>query len=196
MRGSVPEVLDLVRIAVQIVELAPIDAAVNGQAPAAATTAAFRGSYWTPAQMLCHHAGNGCALEPGDLLGSGTVSGPGEDSRACLAEISELGKSRSTSTVKRGPGSRMATRSISGRGPRARAMSASGSASVGAKSPRPRVGRGPPDSQRRYPVIHLETSDNRRIGQVSAAPLPALIAGFSSSLLRCLGADTKVSSTI
>ena len=51
----------------------------------------FRGTYWTPAQMLCHHASNGCELRPGDLFGSGTVSGPTPESRACLAEINEKG---------------------------------------------------------------------------------------------------------
>lgn len=51
----------------------------------------FRDIYWTPAQMLCHHASNGCRLQPGDLFGSGTVSGPAQESRACLAEINEKG---------------------------------------------------------------------------------------------------------
>ena len=52
----------------------------------------FRDTYWTPAQMLCHHASNGCELRPGDLFGSGTVSGPTPESRACLAEINEKGR--------------------------------------------------------------------------------------------------------
>ena len=51
----------------------------------------FREMYWTPTQMLCHHASNGCELQPGDLFGSGTVSGPTRQSRACLAEINEKG---------------------------------------------------------------------------------------------------------
>ena len=51
----------------------------------------FRNTYWTPAQLLCHHASNGCELQPGDLFGSGTVSGPTPESRACLAEINERG---------------------------------------------------------------------------------------------------------
>ncbi len=42
--------------------------------------------YWTPAQMLTHHTSNGCDLHPGDLLGSGTVSGPTKESRGCLQE--------------------------------------------------------------------------------------------------------------
>jgi fumarylacetoacetase len=47
--------------------------------------------YWTAAQLLTHHASNGCNLQPGDLLGSGTVSGPGEDARGCLLEITRRG---------------------------------------------------------------------------------------------------------
>src|SRR5690606_14859878 len=35
-----------------------------------------RDMYWTVAQLLAHHASNGCNLRPGDLLGSGTISGP------------------------------------------------------------------------------------------------------------------------
>ncbi|MCR4341101.1 MAG: fumarylacetoacetase [Gemmatimonadaceae bacterium] len=47
--------------------------------------------YWTPAQMLAHHASNGCNLRPGDLLASGTVSGSSEDSRGCLMERTSRG---------------------------------------------------------------------------------------------------------
>lgn len=59
--------------------------------PARLTLTNFKHSYWTFAQMLVHHASNGCNLQPGDLLGSGTVSGPDEGSRACLAEINARG---------------------------------------------------------------------------------------------------------
>jgi fumarylacetoacetase len=41
--------------------------------------------------MIAHHASNGCNLRPGDLLGSGTVSGATDDSRACLLEITKRG---------------------------------------------------------------------------------------------------------
>jgi fumarylacetoacetase len=47
--------------------------------------------YWTPAQMVAHHASNGCNLRPGDLLASGTVSGSSEDSRGCLMELTNRG---------------------------------------------------------------------------------------------------------
>ncbi len=56
-------------------------------APHVITTAPFQNMYWTPAQMVAHHTSNGCNLLPGDLLGSGTVSGPAEGAEACIAEI-------------------------------------------------------------------------------------------------------------
>src|ERR1700733_8615028 len=42
---------------------------------------------WTLAQMVAHHASNGCPLKPGDLIGSGTVSGPEKENRGCLLEL-------------------------------------------------------------------------------------------------------------
>ena len=47
--------------------------------------------YWTPAQLLAHHTSNGCNLEPGDLLATGTISGPTKDSRGCLLELTWRG---------------------------------------------------------------------------------------------------------
>lgn len=49
-------------------------------------------AYWTWAQMLVHHTSNGCNLQPGDLLGSGTISGPKEGTYASLMELSANGK--------------------------------------------------------------------------------------------------------
>ena len=46
----------------------------------------FTQMYWTIAQLLTHHASNGCNMSAGDLLASGTVSGPEKDSRGCLLE--------------------------------------------------------------------------------------------------------------
>jgi fumarylacetoacetase len=46
----------------------------------------FRHMYWTLAQMVAHHASNGCPLRPGDLIASGTVSGPEKENRGCLLE--------------------------------------------------------------------------------------------------------------
>ena len=45
--------------------------------PTRLSAASLADMYWTPAQMLTHHASNGCNLRPGDLFASGTVSGPG-----------------------------------------------------------------------------------------------------------------------
>src|SRR5580698_4066274 len=47
--------------------------------------------YWTVAQLLTHHTSNGCNLQPGDLLGSGTVSGSEDESRGCLLELTQRG---------------------------------------------------------------------------------------------------------
>lgn len=47
--------------------------------------------YWTPAQLIAHQTSNGCNLEVGDLLGSGTVSGPTADSLGSLLEITKRG---------------------------------------------------------------------------------------------------------
>jgi fumarylacetoacetase len=49
----------------------------------------FRDMYWTMAQMVTHHASNGCNLRPGDLIASGTVSGPDDGARGCLLEITQ-----------------------------------------------------------------------------------------------------------
>jgi fumarylacetoacetase len=52
----------------------------------------FRDMYWTMAQMLTHHASNGCNLRAGDLLASGTVSGADKTARGCLLELTSRGK--------------------------------------------------------------------------------------------------------
>ena len=51
----------------------------------------FREMYWTVPQMVAHHASNGCALQPGDLIASGTVSGPEKENRGCLLELTWRG---------------------------------------------------------------------------------------------------------
>jgi fumarylacetoacetase len=52
----------------------------------------LRDLYWTPAQLVTHHAGNGCNLRTGDLLATGTISGPGEGSEGCLLEMKHRGE--------------------------------------------------------------------------------------------------------
>ena len=51
----------------------------------------FRDMYWTVAQLVAHHTSNGCNLRPGDLLASGTISGPDKDARGCLLELTWRG---------------------------------------------------------------------------------------------------------
>lgn len=49
--------------------------------------------YWTPAQLVAHHSSNGCNLEPGDLLGTGTISSPVRTGYGSLLEMSAGGTS-------------------------------------------------------------------------------------------------------
>lgn len=67
----------------------------RGLPPQRLTRGSFATMYWTFAQMIAHHTSNGCNLQPGDLLASGTVSGPERTSRGCLLELTwngEFGK--------------------------------------------------------------------------------------------------------
>ncbi|HYL00826.1 MAG TPA: fumarylacetoacetase [Steroidobacteraceae bacterium] len=63
-----------------------------GLAPQRLSHANFRDSWWTVSQMVTHHTVNGCNLEPGDLLGSGTQSGPAPGEAGSLLELSGGGK--------------------------------------------------------------------------------------------------------
>ncbi len=47
--------------------------------------------YWTIAQMLTHHSSNGCNIRQGDLMATGTVSGPDKSERGCLLELTWRG---------------------------------------------------------------------------------------------------------
>ena len=59
--------------------------------PTRLSSASLADMYWTPAQMLTHHASNGCNLRPGDLFASGTVSGPESGSQGSLLELTRRG---------------------------------------------------------------------------------------------------------
>jgi len=63
----------------------------EGQEAARLSRSNLRVMYWTVAQLVTHHASNGCNLRPGDLLATGTVSGPGRDARGCLLELAWRG---------------------------------------------------------------------------------------------------------
>lgn len=63
-----------------------------GLAPQVVSRSVFsRDSYWTFAQMIAHHTVNGCNLRTGDLLGTGTLSGPAEGTQGCLLELTHGG---------------------------------------------------------------------------------------------------------
>jgi fumarylacetoacetase len=62
-----------------------------GAPPVVVSRSSLRHLYWTLSQLVTHHASNGCNLRPGDLLGSGTVSGPTRESRGCLLELTWRG---------------------------------------------------------------------------------------------------------
>lgn len=63
-----------------------------GQQPTLITRTHLQNLYWTFGQMLTHHASNGCNLRPGDLIGSGTISGESDISRACITELTNAGR--------------------------------------------------------------------------------------------------------
>jgi fumarylacetoacetase len=59
----------------------------QGQAPTRLSSTSFRHAYWTIAQMVAHHTVNGCDLRAGDLLGTGTQSGPTPAEAGSLVEL-------------------------------------------------------------------------------------------------------------
>lgn len=63
-----------------------------GQTDASICRTSYRHAYWTVAQMVTHHTVNGCNLQPGDLFGSGTLSGPTLDQAGALIELTQGGK--------------------------------------------------------------------------------------------------------
>jgi len=59
----------------------------KGMEPIQLSKGSFKDMYWTIGQMLTHHAAGGCEMNPGDLLASGTVSGPTRGARGCMLEL-------------------------------------------------------------------------------------------------------------
>jgi fumarylacetoacetase len=59
--------------------------------PARISRASFKEMYWTLGQMVAHHTSNGCNLRAGDLIASGTISGPEKENRGCLLELTWRG---------------------------------------------------------------------------------------------------------
>jgi fumarylacetoacetase len=64
----------------------------RGEPPQRLSSTSFRHSYWTVAQLIAHHTVNGCNLRPGDLLGTGTQSGPTAQEAGSLLELTAGGK--------------------------------------------------------------------------------------------------------
>jgi fumarylacetoacetase len=73
------------------VEITSAQMRAKGMEPFRLSSGNLKNLYWTFAQMVAHHTSNGCNLRPGDLLASGTVSGPEPGSRGCLLEITRRG---------------------------------------------------------------------------------------------------------
>src|SRR5262249_26822112 len=67
---------------------------VSGGSAVRLSHGTFRDMYWTFGQMIAHHTSGGCNLRPGDLLGSGTVSGATPEARGCLLELTHRGQQR------------------------------------------------------------------------------------------------------
>jgi fumarylacetoacetase len=66
--------------------------AAKGLKPHRLAASNARHLYWTVAQLVAHHSSNGCNLRPGDLFGTGTISGPTDDALGSLLELSAGGK--------------------------------------------------------------------------------------------------------
>jgi fumarylacetoacetase len=63
----------------------------DGMPPHKLAVTNMQNLYWTIFQMLTHHTSNGCNLRPGDMMGTGTISGPTEDSLGSILEITKRG---------------------------------------------------------------------------------------------------------
>ncbi|HYD01489.1 MAG TPA: fumarylacetoacetase [Phycisphaerales bacterium] len=62
-----------------------------GQAPVRVSRGNLQRMFWTFPQMIAHHTSNGCNMTPGDLIASGTISGPEPESRGCMLELTWAG---------------------------------------------------------------------------------------------------------
>jgi fumarylacetoacetase len=69
-----------------------VDIAPYEHGPTTISRTNFRHMYYSMAQQLTHHALSGCLMETGDLLGSGTISGPTKDSFGSLLELTWNGQ--------------------------------------------------------------------------------------------------------
>lgn len=93
-----PEVLDYLQpvtndvLDVQCaVELSSESMRAQGMEPLKLSQGTLADLTWTFSQMLAHHTSTGCPMRPGDLLGSGTISGPAKEARGCMLELTWRG---------------------------------------------------------------------------------------------------------
>jgi len=93
-----PELLDYLRPVTEDVldvtcevHLASATMREAGEEPVRLTRGSLSDLCWSFAQMLAHHTSTGCPMHAGDLIGSGTISGPSKDSRGCLLELTWRG---------------------------------------------------------------------------------------------------------
>lgn len=90
LRSAADQAAGAVAVTIEVLlSTAPMRA--RGAPPVRLSRANVASLYWTPAQLLAHHASNGCPLAPGDLLATGTVSGPEREARGCLLELTMRG---------------------------------------------------------------------------------------------------------
>src|SRR5882757_9972237 len=78
-------------IALEVLLLTP-GLQAKGLPPHRLSASNARDLYWTVAQLVTHHSSNGCNLRPGDIFGTGTISGPGDDGLGSLLELSLGGR--------------------------------------------------------------------------------------------------------
>ncbi len=69
-----------------------LQTAAGGDTATRLSRTSFKHCYWSMAQMLTHHTEGGCNLRPGDLLGTGTQSGPQQGEQGCLLELGRGGR--------------------------------------------------------------------------------------------------------
>ncbi len=86
--GTLPHLAGGLGLRLQLAgELSTRQSRAAGLAPSQISTADSAALFWTPAQMVAHHTSNGCNLRPGDLLATGTISGPDRSQAGCLLEL-------------------------------------------------------------------------------------------------------------
>ena len=74
------------------VSIASENMRAQGMEPKVISVGNYLDMYWSIAQMVAHHTHTGCNMNPGDMMASGTVSGPEEGSRGCLLELTWRGE--------------------------------------------------------------------------------------------------------